>query len=498
MKKYLLIFLLLTSILGCKKDENTSEEEKVITNQIISTLENNQIGFNDVSLSLKIDTTDIYQNGYNVGYLVSKTYNDESKLIAKYDDENIIIVQSSKVENNIAKFILENLESNTTYYYRSFVNIKNVGIRYGQIKEFTTLNLIASSYLSIKEIEAINPTTAIIKLDVKVPENIDYKIATNWNNQEIFSGDNQSIKLENLKLNQEYSFKCYLNIGDKTIESQEKSYTFKMDFSNIKIETLDKNTIIKAEIKSNFLTDGSQVELFYDLRENGEITPLRSNIKDNKVEFELKNILPNSKYYISLKAIDGQINTKTSFTSHNYSIYGNTPINTPLEYVDLGLSVKWAKTNIGAKNPEDFGAYIAWGELEEKYNYQLSTRNWQGDIVSKTQNNSNWRMPTQEEFQELINDCNWTFVSEKNCWKISNKLDENKFIYLPLAGYYTDKTHYKGTGNYWSKTEYNQDGQDQAFELRIETSKDKIFANKGMYVGYGQSIRAVYDSSIKQ
>ena len=37
------------------------------------------------------------------------------------------------------------------------------------------------------------------------------------------------------------------------------------------------------------------------------------------------------------------------------------PVHEP-EYVDLGLSVKWATFNVGATSPEDYGDYFAWGE----------------------------------------------------------------------------------------------------------------------------------------
>ena len=39
------------------------------------------------------------------------------------------------------------------------------------------------------------------------------------------------------------------------------------------------------------------------------------------------------------------------------------------EYVDLGLSVKWATCNVGASKPEEYGDYFAWGETEPKYYY---------------------------------------------------------------------------------------------------------------------------------
>jgi hypothetical protein len=49
------------------------------------------------------------------------------------------------------------------------------------------------------------------------------------------------------------------------------------------------------------------------------------------------------------------------------------PAETQYEAVDLGLSVKWASFNVGATSPEEYGGYYAWGETEEKENYDWST-----------------------------------------------------------------------------------------------------------------------------
>lgn len=43
------------------------------------------------------------------------------------------------------------------------------------------------------------------------------------------------------------------------------------------------------------------------------------------------------------------------------------------EYVDLGLSVKWATSNVGADNPWDYGDYYAWGEIGQKKNLPKKT-----------------------------------------------------------------------------------------------------------------------------
>ncbi len=42
------------------------------------------------------------------------------------------------------------------------------------------------------------------------------------------------------------------------------------------------------------------------------------------------------------------------------------------EYVDLGLSVKWATCNVGATKPEEYGNYYAWGETTTKSSYAES------------------------------------------------------------------------------------------------------------------------------
>ena len=46
------------------------------------------------------------------------------------------------------------------------------------------------------------------------------------------------------------------------------------------------------------------------------------------------------------------------------------------EYVDLGLSVKWATCNVGASSPEEYGDYFAWGEVEPKEVYDWNTYKW--------------------------------------------------------------------------------------------------------------------------
>jgi len=108
------------------------------------------------------------------------------------------------------------------------------------------------------------------------------------------------------------------------------------------------------------------------------------------------------------------------------------------DYVDLGLSVKWATCNVGASTPEDYGNFYAWGETQTKQsftakNYAFRTGgSWAADIrLSKYNTNpekgpvdgkvrlvpsddaasvnwgGRWRMPTKDEVEELFSRCRW-------------------------------------------------------------------------------------------
>ena len=92
--------------------------------------------------------------------------------------------------------------------------------------------------------------------------------------------------------------------------------------------------------------------------------------------------------------------------------------------VDLGLSVCWAGWNVGASSPEEYGDYYAWGETIDKSDYtEDSYQYYNGSDyvnigsnisgtrydVARAQWGGSWRMPTNAEFEELINRCTWTW-----------------------------------------------------------------------------------------
>ena len=149
-----------------------------------------------------------------------------------------------------------------------------------------------------------------------------------------------------------------------------------------------------------------------------------------------------------------------------------------VEAVDLGLSVRWANMNVGATKITGYGSYFAWGETEPKEYYSWNTYAWsKGDTqfltkYSKEDRNTQlaladdaananwggkWRMPTMDEFEELITKCTWEWTTRDgvNGYKVSSKKTGNS-IFLPITGcrFYAD-TQFRGIkGIYWTSTLY--------------------------------------------
>jgi hypothetical protein len=61
-----------------------------------------------------------------------------------------------------------------------------------------------------------------------------------------------------------------------------------------------------------------------------------------------------------------------------------------------------------------------------------------------------WRMPTNEEIDELVDNCTWTWISQNgvNGYKVSSKVNGNS-IFLPAAGCSTDSVYFTGNGGYY-------------------------------------------------
>ena len=132
--------------------------------------------------------------------------------------------------------------------------------------------------------------------------------------------------------------------------------------------------------------------------------------------------------------------------------------------VDLGLSVKWASCNLGASKPEEYGKYYAWAGTtgyasSESHDFSWANTPYCNDPSNPTNSSSwgryntgdatlessddaatvnlggSWRMPTHAEWQELNDNCTWTWISQNGINGYEVSASNGNSIFLPAAGY---------------------------------------------------------------
>ena len=155
------------------------------------------------------------------------------------------------------------------------------------------------------------------------------------------------------------------------------------------------------------------------------------------------------------------------------------------EYVDLGLSVKWATCNVGAENPYDYGDYFSWGEVEPKDDYSWETYKYgkmykeltkycpksdfgkdgftdnktildPEDDAATVNWGGKWRMPTEAEQRELLANCIWSSITQNgvNGYKVTGP--NGNSIFFPAAGYVTySKYNNEGVEGYYLSSSFD-------------------------------------------
>lgn len=212
-----------------------------------------------------------------------------------------------------------------------------------------------------------------------------------------------------------------------------------------------------------------------------------------------------------------------------------------IDGVDMGLSVKWRNTNLGAEIPFQDGDFYAWGETEPKESYTWASYKWcDGQIFTFTKYNSGeyygpvvdnkseldpeddaarvklggkWRMPTAAEVQELVDtqsnpDYYWFFEYnnpyEKPYTQVIYLVNGNSLIF-PYSGAKNDEESEQGNtlsaGVFWTSTldEVPYD----AYYLRTDCDWENYHPGGVIHLGtaalnrkyryYGMPIRPVLD-----
>ena len=232
-----------------------------------------------------------------------------------------------------------------------------------------------------------------------------------------------------------------------------------------------------------------------------------------------------------VKGEDGKEHTLTANYSGTMTEIGGGGGSTE-EYVDLGLSVKWAKCNLGASKSSDYGSYYAWGETEPKAEYTWATYKWMqagqsdekhitkytaadgqtegiwydaggkfigdhkttleaADDAAIANLGSPWRMPTIDEIQELRDNCTWTWTTQNGVkgYEVKSKKNGNS-IFLPAAGYRKGSVlNNAGSWGYFRSSSLYIGYNDYASNLNFDSDRHDKYNYSRRYLGF--SVRPV-------
>lgn len=144
----------------------------------------------------------------------------------------------------------------------------------------------------------------------------------------------------------------------------------------------------------------------------------------------------------------------------------------PYKAIDLGLSVRWASFNVGAKSSTEAGGLYLWGDANNTGiipNYKApdidNICGTEYDIARSLWGGT-WRMPTQEEQVELIKKCTWTRATVNGVKGMKVTGSNGNSIFLPPTGYRVPMDGPIGStqlvdetsGRYWVGEAYNDYG----------------------------------------
>lgn len=171
--------------------------------------------------------------------------------------------------------------------------------------------------------------------------------------------------------------------------------------------------------------------------------------------------------------------------------------------VDLGVSVMWADRNVGANKSSDAGKYFAWAEINDKTEYTKQSYTSGYDTLTGTFTDSvsvnhiagskfdaarmswggTWRMPTDDEVEELKNNCTleWTFQDGIPGYLVTSKKNAKNHIFLPAAGYISNGTSVSGNGSfgkYWTDRLFTYKDPTKTNAYALSTASSSFYCSR--------------------
>ena len=373
------------------------------------------------------------------------------------------------------------LDPETTYYFRSFARQNGVDT-YGETQSFTTKEL--SSLLATQDATEIEATSVILNgtLDFTnlslAYKSIEYGFF--WGMSESsqptklsvgsITDNTYSASLHNLSHKTQYYHKAYVKLDSQTFYGEVKTFT---------TDVVPVESVFLNKTEYTFNTIGNTLAL--------TATVLPADATDKSVEWSSDNADVASVNQKGVVTAMGNGNAVITVTTKDKGKTATCVITVDdITVVDLGIfvngkNIKWRSCNLGAAKPDEYGDYFAWGETKTKSNFEWSTYKYYGTTLTKYNYNSDygtvdnkivletgpagddvaskvlggkWRMPTDEEWRALRDNCEWTGTGGRIIVRSKVKGYTDKSIILPAAGFRSGTYHESAgsTGYYWSSS----------------------------------------------
>ena len=270
-----------------------------------------------------------------------------------------------------------------------------------------------------------------------------------------------------------------LNIAkNTTYDDREASVTIKQVDG-----TLAETVKIKQAYGEGLIIEKTE----YDVAQAGEtiVVDVKSNVdfvvkpQNDWIKIVTTKALTTSSVSLSVDKNTSEDRTGTViFSKEDGTLAATITISQEGPLVDMGLSVKWAKCNLGASKPEEYGGYYLWAGTKDvsnlnsweivhsitpyfagtndnlawsKYVSSSGSEWWGGtgepdnkmtlddeDDVAHVVLGDNWRMPTADEWKELLNNCTCELTNNYQGTGVAGLLVTskkngytNKSIFLP-------------------------------------------------------------------
>ncbi len=379
-------------------------------------------------------------NGY---FHYEYTLSDDS--ILSISNGKVIPLKEGSVVITVDAYAKNRTYSGSYYIGRDSVEIEIVGnldpLEMTLIKSDTVLNVGKNITISANLIPEDSKTTiSWISSDenvATVDNGVVYGIGRGHCVIEAYTSNNLNAKCEITVLGEE-DYKGELNLMDVNKSwGIYREEVIRHQSNNYYLYQEDTNSIV-------YTTMANDMKIFvsYKFDTNGKLCASTLSMPFNQVT---KNFSDNffSQYEEDMVVVDGvetkthgnqivTVDNSTALNGGRLLTIGFTyfePLKQNDDCVDLGLSVRWAKCNLGASTPIGIGDFYAWSEITPKteywrenylycnndsnkyvFTYTNPTENICGTKfdVATTNLGHGWRTPSLSEINELITYCTWT------------------------------------------------------------------------------------------